>query len=58
MKKYVVYWRLVESLTVYEEYITSNGSITDVIEDALIQIFDEQRIVADDIDICHVQVTE
>lgn len=58
MKKYVVYWRLVESLTVYEEYVTSNGSISDVIEDALIQIFDEQRIVADDIDICHVQVTE
>lgn len=58
MKNYVVYWRLVDSPWVHEEYVTSNGSISDVITDAIKHIFDEQRILADDIDICHVQVTE
>lgn len=56
MNMCTVYWRLVDSTNVYEINLVSNGGMCDAIADALHQIYHEERIAAEDIDICHVEV--
>lgn len=56
MYMYTVYWRLVDSTNVYSVNVVSNGDRCDAISDALEHIYNEERIAAEEIDICHVEV--
>lgn len=56
MKEYTVYWRYCNSAAVYEVNIQSNGTLSDVITDTLDHLYNEERLLAEDVDICHVEV--
>lgn len=56
MYMYTVYWRLLDSTNVYSVNVVSNGDMCEAISDALHHIYLEERIAAEDIDVCHVEV--
>lgn len=56
MKEYTVYWRAFDSAIVHETHIQSNGTISEVITDTLDHLYNEEMLLAEEVDICHVEV--